>query len=176
MSKRLRAILVAVVLAGMIIGFVIALLNGSPEGGPSIDDYQSGLTALLFGVFVFTVTYSVREAWWNDWIGRFIVSHILAVGLLCVPFILSLFFELSRFSNDVAAWVLLAIFYVDAALLLLGTILWLHTSLQYKRRRREAKANGLVVLGADVVAAADGSEITWRGEIYKLVTQSEGPE
>ena len=175
MGKRIRAFLVTAVLAGAIIGFAVAFLNGDPKGGPSIDDYQSGLTALLFSVLVFIVTYSVREAWWNDWIGRFIVSHMLAVGLLCVPFILAVFFTLSRFDNDVAAWVLLGVFYIDAAILLLGTILWLHTSLQYKRRRREAKANGLVVIGPDAVAALDGSEITWRGEIYKLA-QSEGPE
>jgi hypothetical protein len=131
-------VLVIAVIAGLIVGAVLAPLHGDHKGGPSLGDYQSGLVSLLTAVTIFVIVYSVRESWWGDWIGRFIVSHVLAVGLLCVPFILSLFFALNRSTNDIAAWCLLGIFYLDAAILLLGTILWLHTSMENARKRREA--------------------------------------
>lgn len=140
MGKGLRALLITLVGVGVIIGAVLASLHSSPIGGPSRGDYVSGLISVLFGACAFVLVYSIREAWWNDWIGRFIFSHVLVVGMLCVPFILSIFFSLSRFTSDIAAWCLLGIFYASAAILLLGTILWLHTSIENARKRREHEA------------------------------------
>lgn len=139
MSRWLRVSLVIAVIVGAVIGAVIAPMYGTPNGMPSVGDYQSGLIAACTGAATFVLVYWIREPWWRDWVGRFIMSHALVIGLLCVPFIMALFFKLSSGDSRFAAWSLLAIFYLDAAILFLGTILWLHISMQRARERREAE-------------------------------------
>lgn len=136
MSRWLRASLIVAVAAGVIAGSIIAALHPGPAG-PSLVDLESGLVAALAMAAAFVIVYSVREPWWSNWIGRFIVSHVLAFAFVCLPFVLSFFFDFNRFDNLVAEWVLLGSFYAAAAILALGTILWLHTSMTRARERKE---------------------------------------
>lgn len=139
MSKKLRTWLVVAILAGVAIGGVLAPLHN--KGGlPTLDDFESGLIAAMSSAAIFVITYSIREPWWGNWFGRFIVSHVLAFALVCLPFILAFYFGLTRLDSEIADWVLLGAFYTSAAVLLLGTVLWLHTSMENARQRVAEKS------------------------------------
>lgn len=140
MSKWLRASLVCAVIAGFLAAVIVTLAVGHLGKGPSLDESEAALTSAVAGAFVFVAVYSIREPWWANWIGRFIISHILAVACLLLPFVLSFFFDFNRFDNVIASWILIIMFYVVAADLLLGTILWLHTSMVRAQERRAAEA------------------------------------
>lgn len=137
MSRWLRISLVSAILAGLIAGILVTVFHGSPAGGPTVEDDEGGLVSAVLSAFIFVAVYSIREPWWNNWIGRFIISHILAVACLLLPFVLSFYLNFNRVDNQIAAWVLVSMFYVVAADLLLGTVLWLHLSL--KRAHEEAE-------------------------------------
>jgi hypothetical protein len=140
MSRWLRLSLVAAVLAGLTAGLAVASFSRA-QGSPSLGDLEAGLVSALTSALLFVIVYSIREPWWRNWIGRFIVSHVLAYSMVCLPFVLSFFFNFNRLDNEVALWVLLTVLYGSGAILMLGTILWLHTSMTGAQKEKAADAD-----------------------------------
>jgi len=157
MGRGIRAALIAAIVAGGLTGVALAIAS-APTGVVTVGDYQAGLLTAIFGAVAFIAVYSIREPWWSNWFGRFVVSHIIAFMLLCIPFVLSLFFSLNRLDSEIAEWVLLAAFYLSAEVLLLGTILWLQTSLDRARERREAETAGTCEYCGQHLQAAEDPE------------------
>lgn len=63
-----------------------------------------GLIAGLVSIARWTWVYSRLAKWWQNPVGRTMVTEAALIGLLFVPQILSLFFDLNRLDSYIAAW------------------------------------------------------------------------
>lgn len=60
--------------------------------------------ASLVTIVAFVAYYSKVAAWWSNPVGRTIVIKDLALILVLVPSILSIFFQFNRLTSHIAAW------------------------------------------------------------------------
>jgi hypothetical protein len=60
--------------------------------------------ASLVTIVVFTACYSRWASWWANPIGRTIVYEGIAIVLILIPSILSIFVNFNRLTSHIAAW------------------------------------------------------------------------
>jgi uncharacterized membrane protein YbhN (UPF0104 family) len=60
--------------------------------------------ASLVTIAAFTVFYSRWAKWWSNAVGRTIVYEGLAIILILIPSVLSIFVNFNRFDSHIAAW------------------------------------------------------------------------
>ena len=60
--------------------------------------------ASLIAIAAFVAYYSSVAPWWKNAIGRTIVSKDVALILVLIPSILSIFFSFNRLTSHIAAW------------------------------------------------------------------------
>lgn len=60
--------------------------------------------ASVVTIAAFIAYYSYAAAWWKNPIGRTIVAKDIALILVLVPSILSIFFQFNRLTSHIAAW------------------------------------------------------------------------
>lgn len=60
--------------------------------------------ASLVTISAFTACYSRWAEWWRNPVGRTIVYEGLAIILILIPSILSIFFQFNRLTSHIAAW------------------------------------------------------------------------
>jgi hypothetical protein len=94
---------------------------------------QDQLIILLFkiillideaAVLTFTGIYTALAPWWKTVIGRTIMRLDILLGLALIPTTLSLFFQFSRLTSHIAAWVDIGIFILIAAELFWRSATW----------------------------------------------------
>lgn len=82
------------------------------------------LIADLLSVFAFLVTYSALAQWWRHVIGRTIAIKDILLGMALLPTTLSLFFEFSRLTSRIAAWIDISLFGLIAVVMTWRCIIW----------------------------------------------------
>jgi hypothetical protein len=60
--------------------------------------------ASVVTIAAFTGCYSLWAKWWSNPIGRTIVYEGVAIVLVLIPSILSIFFRFNRLTSHIAAW------------------------------------------------------------------------
>jgi hypothetical protein len=75
-------------------------------------------------VLLFVAVYTWYAPWWRDEIGRTIVVKDILIAIMLVPTILSLFFEFTRLSSRVAAWVDIGLFGLLTPVMLWRCVVW----------------------------------------------------
>jgi hypothetical protein len=60
--------------------------------------------ASVVTILVFTACYSRWAAWWSNPIGRTLVYEGLAIVLVLIPSLLSIFINFNRLTSHIAAW------------------------------------------------------------------------
>jgi hypothetical protein len=60
--------------------------------------------ASVVTIAAFTACYSRWADWWTNAVGRTIVYEGLAIILILIPSILSIFFSFNRLTSHIAAW------------------------------------------------------------------------
>lgn len=60
--------------------------------------------ASLVTIAAFTACYSAWAKWWSNPIGRTIVYEGIAIVLVLIPSILSIFLSFNRLTSHIAAW------------------------------------------------------------------------
>jgi hypothetical protein len=136
--KWLRRLLVWAIVALGLAGVLWVVLD-HPSAEPTVIDYKVALIADIAGVLAFVAVYTALEPWWNNWVGRFIISREVALALALTPFVLSFFFTLNRLDNDIAAWTLFGSLAAMALILLAGCVIWTDQSLKRRRQRRDSQ-------------------------------------
>jgi hypothetical protein len=82
------------------------------------------LIADLLSIVAFIVQYTRLAPWWRNQIGRTIVIKDILLLLLLMPSTLSLFFNFSRLSSNVAAWIDTGLFALMAPVMVWRTMVW----------------------------------------------------
>lgn len=72
----------------------------------------------------FVAQYTSYAPWWKDSIGKRIVYETIAIMLLLMPLILSLFFNLSRLTSEFIAWYDVSMLAVVAGIVIWGIVVW----------------------------------------------------
>ena len=60
--------------------------------------------AAVVTIIAFTACYSFWAKWWSNPIGRTVVYEGMAIVLVLVPSILSIFLQFNRLTSHIAAW------------------------------------------------------------------------
>ena len=60
--------------------------------------------AAVVTIVAFTAFYSRWAAWWRNPVGRTIVYEGMAIVLVLIPSILSIFLQFNRLTSHIAAW------------------------------------------------------------------------
>lgn len=90
----------------------------------------SGFIALISWV----VVYSYIQPWWNDPIGRTLVTKTLLIAALLVPTSLSLFFHLSRTTSEAIGWVDVVLLGAVTPVMWWRTAVWLRMSGKWRKQ------------------------------------------
>jgi hypothetical protein len=80
--------------------------------------------ASLVTIAAFVICYSFWAPWWKNPIGRTIVAKDIALILVLIPSILSIFFSFSRLTSHIAAWFDLASFGAIPVIMTWRTVAW----------------------------------------------------
>jgi hypothetical protein len=80
--------------------------------------------ASVVSIVAFVAYYTKVAPWWRDPIGRTIVIKDLALILVLIPSILSIFLHFSRLSSYVAAWFDVASFALVPVIMCWRIVVW----------------------------------------------------
>jgi hypothetical protein len=80
--------------------------------------------ASLVTIVAFVAYYSRLASWWSNPIGRTIVIKDIALILVLVPSILSIFFSFNRLTSHIAAWFDIASFGTIPVIMCWRIIVW----------------------------------------------------
>ena len=80
--------------------------------------------ASVVTITTFTACYSRWAAWWSNPIGRTIVYEGIALILVLIPSILSIFLSFNRLTSHIAAWFDVAAFALVPAIMIWRTLVF----------------------------------------------------
>ena len=84
-----------------------------------------GLIAAFTSLVAWIGVYTWLAPWWRNPIGRTLVAKTSLIALLLIPSILSIFFNLNRFTSTVAAWFDVALINLIAPVMVWRIVVWL---------------------------------------------------
>lgn len=82
------------------------------------------LIADLVSLVTFVAVYTKLAPWWRSPVGQTLVIKDILLGLALMPSILSLFFQFSRLTSQVAAWFDIGLFALIALVVAWRTVVW----------------------------------------------------
>ena len=80
--------------------------------------------ASVAAIAVFVAYYTRVAKWWSNPIGRTIVVKDIALILVLIPSILSIFFSFNRLTSHIAAWFDIGSFALVPVIMVWRTIVW----------------------------------------------------
>jgi hypothetical protein len=93
------------------------------------------LIAGVVSVTLWAAVYTYLAKWWANPIGRTVVDFAIRVSIAMIPSILSLFFQFSRLTSQVAGWIDVALFGLVALGILRRIPLWVKLHMDKDGRR-----------------------------------------
>lgn len=75
-------------------------------------------------VLAFIGQYTRLARWWHNEIGRTLIVKDILLALMLLPTILSLFFQFSRLTSHVAAWVDIGLFGLLTPVMIWRIVVW----------------------------------------------------
>lgn len=86
---------------------------------------KAGLITGFASLVLWIAVYTRLAPWWRDPVGRTLVIKTALIAAVFVPTTLSLFFQFSRLSSHIAAWVQVGLICLVTPVMLWRTVVWI---------------------------------------------------
>lgn len=129
-----------------------------------------GLIAGLVSIMHWTWVYSRLAKWWQNPVGRTMVVEAALIGMLFVPQILSLFFNLNRLDSYIAAWSDVALIGLVTPVMVWRTTVFKRMGPSPDRKHRDRWRATLSVL------AKYASRTPWPSRKHRVPVEAPSPQ